>query len=150
MKTIATSIILALSSTVGVRSVCAQQELTSPADVVDAFHAAVAGGDSSGALSLLLPDVTIFESGGAEMSRDEFASHHLGADMKFAAATTREVTSRQSNQSGDFAWVLSKTQTSGTYGERSINSVGVETMLLKRADQGWRIRHIHWSSRRQH
>ena len=126
-----------------------QQAPTSPADVVDAFHSALAAGDSTGALALLLPEVVIYESGSAEMSRDEFASHHLAADMKFTAGTTREVTDRQSNQSGDFAWVLSQTHTSGTYGERSINSVGVETVILEQTDQGWRIRHIHWSSRRQ-
>jgi ketosteroid isomerase-like protein len=149
MKATAVSIILALSSTVGVHSVRSQQAPTSPAEVVDVFHSALAAGDSAGALALLLPEVVIYESGSAEMSRDEFASHHLGADMKFAAGTTREVTGRRSDQSGDVAWVLSKTRTSGTYGERSINSVGVETVLLKRTSQGWRIRHIHWSSRRQ-
>ncbi len=149
MKMTTAIIGLALTSTVGIHSLLSQETPTSPAEVVDAFHSALADGDSTGALALLLPEVTIFESGGAEMSRDEFASHHLAADMKFAVGTTREVTSRQESQSGDFAWVLSRTHTSGTYGERSINSVGTETVLLKRTDQGWRIRHFHWSSRRQ-
>ena len=37
----------------------------------------------------------------------------------------------------------------GQMGEREINSQGTETMVLRRSDDGWRIVHIHWSSRRQ-
>jgi ketosteroid isomerase-like protein len=120
-----------------------------PAEVVTAFHHAVASGDTAQALAYLHADVIIFESGSAEMSREEFASGHLGADMSFAAATTREITDSRTILEGDLAVVMNRTKTSGTMGDREINSVGVETVALRRVGGEWKIVHIHWSSRRQ-
>jgi len=48
---------------------------------------------------------------------------------------------------GDAALALAWTRTTGTFGERQIDSNGVETMVLHRADGQWRIVHVHWSSR---
>jgi len=124
------------------------QEAPSPEDVVRAFHEALASGDSVTALSLLAEDVVIYESGGVEASRKEYRSHHLPADMAFASATEREVTLERSGQNGDLAWVLSRSTTTGTFREQEIHSVGTETILLVLTSAGWRIRHIHWSSRR--
>ncbi len=126
----------------------AQTSRDTPAEVVQAFHAALAAGDSSGALALLTPDVVVYEAGGAEVSRKEFRSHHLSADIEFTQGTTRQVTDQRSDQSGDVAWVLSASTTTGTFRGRPINSRGVETMILRRTEEGWRITHIHWSSRR--
>ncbi len=120
-----------------------------PGEVVAAFHEALARGDTSGTLSHLDPDVLIFESGGAETSRDEFASSHMGADMAYAAATTRETIDSRTDVSGDVAIVMNRSKTTGTYREREVNSTGTETVVLKRTEGVWRIVHIHWSSRRQ-
>jgi len=118
-----------------------------PTEVIEAFHEALAAGDSDRALSYLAPDIVIFESGYAEMSREEYAAHHLESDMKFSGAVKTEITDQQMGGTDDVAWVISRTKTTGTYGERSIDSIGDETMILERGDDGWRIRHIHWSSR---
>ena len=119
-----------------------------PEEVARSFHEALASGDSARALDLLTADVVIYESGGVEASREEYRSHHLPADMAFAGSTEREVTLERSEQSGDLAWVLSRSTTTGTFREQEIHSVGTETMLLVLAPDGWRIQHIHWSSRR--
>lgn len=126
----------------------AQTSDSDPVAVVHAFHAALSAGDSAAALSLLAPDVVIFESGGVEASRDEYRSHHLPADMEFSQSVTREITRERSGSTGDVAWVLTESRTSGTFRERPVNVRGVETMLLRRSADGWRIVHIHWSSRR--
>ena len=126
----------------------AQTAESGPVDVVHAFHAALSAGDSATALSLLAHDVVIFESGGVEASRDEYRSHHLPADMEFSQSVTREITSERSGSDGDVAWVLTASHSSGTFRERPVNVRGVETMLLRRTADGWRIVHIHWSSRR--
>jgi uncharacterized protein (TIGR02246 family) len=121
---------------------------TAPAiAVVDAFHAALGSGDADAVLALLTEDVVVLETGGAERSREEYASHHLPADMTFAAATVNEVTRRAAWVEGDIAWVLTEGRTTGTFNDRPINSLGAETMILHRTADGWRIRHIHWSSR---
>lgn len=115
--------------------------------VVDAFHAALGSGDPEAVLSLLTEDVMVLEEGGAERSRDEYAGHHLPADMTFAAATTAEVTRRAAWVEGDVAWVLTEGRTVGAFKGRPVDRLTAETMILHRQDGGWRIRHIHWSSR---
>ncbi len=116
--------------------------------VVDAFHAALATGDGDGALANMAPEVVIFESGGAELSRDEYESHHLGGDMRFAGATQRETIDQRHEIFGDTALVLTRSRTTGSVGDRQIDSSGVETMMLRRVGGRWLIVHVHWSSRR--
>jgi ketosteroid isomerase-like protein len=114
---------------------------------VEGFHAALKSGDADAALAFLAEDVVVLEGGGAERSRDEYAHHHLSADMAFAAATTAEVTRRAAWVEGDLAWVLTEGRTTGEFNGRAVNSVTAETMILQRGPHGWRIRHVHWSSR---
>lgn len=142
------ALLLAVAVVAAVPSQALGQEAPGPEEVVLAFHEALASGDSVTALELLAEDVVIYESGGVEASREEYRSHHLPADMAFASATEREVTLERSGKNGDLAWVLSRSTTTGTFREQEIYSVGTETMLLVLTSAGWRIRHIHWSSRR--
>lgn len=116
------------------------------AAVVDAFHAALERGDTVGASALLANDALVFESGGAERSKAEYASHHLAADAAFAKAVRRVITRRTGHSDGRLAWIATETATQGTYKDRAINSVGVETMVLQREGTAWRIKHVHWSS----
>lgn len=118
-----------------------------PEDIVDAFHAALSAEDSMSALGFLSPDVVIFESGGAETSREEYRSHHLGADIEFSMSTTRQITERRVEAGEDVAIVLTRSATTGTFREHEIDSTGVETMVLAHTGDGWVILHIHWSSR---
>ena len=116
------------------------------AAAVDAFHAALGRGETAGAAALLDPDVLIYESGRAERSKAEYAAHHLPADANFAKATRRNVTRRSGRADGTSAWVTTEATTKGKYRDKVIDSVGMETMILKRTGQTWRIVHVHWSS----
>ena len=118
-----------------------------PVAVVDAFHAALGSGDPRKALNFLAEDVLIFESGGVERSRAEYASHHLAADAAFSSAVRRTLVSRSHGEAGNAAWVTSVETVAGAYRGRAINSRSVETMLLGRVAGTWRISHIHWSSK---
>lgn len=121
-----------------------------PVEVVNAFHDALEAGDAEAALKHLSPDVVIYESGGVEASRDEYASHHLHSDMKFLQTTNTSVIGRTSGSDGDHAWVLTRTETSGSYNDQPIDLNGTETMILERMADGWKIVHIHWSSHPKH
>ena len=121
--------------------------VTAAAATVDAFHAALAKGDATAAQALLDDHVQIFEQGWVERSRAEYASHHLESDIKFSSTTTAKRTSRSSGASNDLAYVMSEGTVTGNFNGRAINSVTLETMILRRASAGWRITHIHWSSR---
>lgn len=119
----------------------------SPRHVVEAFHKALQDGAREAALALLSPNVVIFESGGAELSREEYASHHLEADLSFSKTVDRKVTWTRDKNNGDLAWVLSRGTTTGNFRGKSIHSRFAESMVLVREDDGWRIAHVHWSSR---
>jgi len=143
MRLTGVALIAAAAAVLTARAISAQN----PEAVVAAFHEALASGDSSQALAMLAPDVLIYENGVVESSRDEYRSHHLPADMAFAASTMREVLAQSGGQSADVAWLTSSTVTKGTFRGREIDSRGTETMLLRQTAEGWRITHIHWSSR---
>jgi ketosteroid isomerase-like protein len=148
MKNIATLfILLLLTLVIAAPSVStAAEKPRGPEEVVAAFQESLSRGDRAGVIGVLAPDVVIFESGGAELSRDEYASHHLGADMEFSKATKREVIDRKSGAAEDAAWVLTRSRTSGTFRDKQVDLNGTETMLLRKTGDGWRIVHIHWSS----
>lgn len=113
---------------------------------VDAFHAALAAGDSAAALQLLASDAIGVESGGVQ-SRAEYRSEHLGADMEFAASVSREHSEIRVRRVGDVAWAWSTATATGTFRGRDVNTRSAELMVLARTSEGWRIRAIHWSSR---
>ncbi len=116
------------------------------AAVVDGFHAALARGDTDGALGFLADNAVIFEAGGVERSRAEYATHHLSADSAFSQAVSSEVTRRTGELAGDLAWVASEGRTTGTYKGKPIDVVTTETMVLRRSGGAWKIVHVHWSS----
>lgn len=118
-----------------------------PVAVVDRFFRALAAGDSTSAQMLLDPNVLIFESGGAERSRAEYASHHLGSDAAFLQSAKHRLLSRTGDALGDMAWVASEARLSSSTGAKPIDIVSTETMVLRKTTDGWRIVHIHWSSR---
>jgi ketosteroid isomerase-like protein len=117
------------------------------AATVDAFHAALAKGNRDGALALLGDDMQIYEQGWVERSKQEYASHHLASDIEFSAAVTRTQTKRGGTRIGNVAYVMTETKTMGTFEDKAINSIGLETMVVRRSGKAWRIVHIHWSSR---
>ena len=112
------------------------------------FHDALGRGDSAAALALLASDAVILEAGGIE-SRDEYRAHHLPADIRFAAAVPAKTGDVTVTLAGDVAWVTSSSEVTGSFEGRPVNSVGAELVILTRAREGWRIRAIHWSSRRR-
>ena len=116
------------------------------ATVVDGFHAALRRGDTKAALEALADNALIFESGGAERSKAEYASHHVAADAAFSQAVQSEVTRRSGDAAGNLAWIATEGRTRGSYKGRAIDEVTTETIVLSRAGGAWKIVHIHWSS----
>jgi ketosteroid isomerase-like protein len=116
------------------------------AAVVDAFHAALRRGDTAAAQSHLADGALIYESGGVERGRKEYASHHLDADAAFAQAVPGSVTRRAGEAAGNIAWVATEGRTAGTYKGKAVDRITTETMILRRVGRAWKIVHIHWSS----
>lgn len=116
------------------------------AAVVDAFHQALERGDTNAALSHLADEALIFESGGVERGKKEYASHHLAADAAFSQAVPSKVIRRTARVTGGTAWVASEGRTTGTFKGKAVDRKTVETMILRRIGGAWKIVHIHWSS----
>lgn len=116
--------------------------------VAERFHASLAAGDSGAALALLAPDVTILESGGTETLAD-YRAHHLSADIEYSKAVPSQRTVTLVRVIGDVAWVSATSTTQGEFRGRPVNSAGAELMVLSREKGTWKIRAIHWSSRRR-
>lgn len=117
-------------------------------EAVHGFKAALASGDSARALAYLHPDAVVYEGGHAE-TLAEYRSGHLRADMAFAAATSSETLHERVVLADDMALYLSESATTGEFRGRAIDSRGTESLVLVPTPDGWRIRHIHWSSRRE-
>ena len=117
---------------------------TAPAKAVSAFHQALKNGDKDLARSLLADDVLIFE-GGVERSADQYANHHMLADMKYLAAVETKSLEHQVTISGNMAISISRSRTKGHYKEKDVDYEGLETMVLKLSNGKWQVTHIHWS-----
>jgi ketosteroid isomerase-like protein len=118
-----------------------------PVAVVEAFGHALRTRDTPRALELLAPDVLIYEFGGQEASRDEYASDHMKGDMEFLAAATVEPLDQRHTVSGNVAIVTTRSRVKGAYQNKPFDQLSTETMVLRHAGGAWRITHIHWSSR---
>lgn len=120
---------------------------SAPVLLVDAFHAAMGRGDAAAVADLLLDDAVIFEQGGAESSKAEYVEAHLPGDISYSQGMSDTITSRRSTVQAGVAWVLTQGRTTGTYEGKKVDRLTTETMVLKKTRSGWRIAHIHWSSR---
>lgn len=117
------------------------------ARVLDAFHAALGRGDTAAALALLADDALIFEEGGAERGKAEYAAHHLAADAAFAQAVPSTRARRTGHSHGELAALFSEGRTRGAYKGKAVDRLTTETALLRRDRGRWVIVHLHWSSR---
>lgn len=117
-----------------------------PAHTVTAFKKALKQGDQVTARKLLADNVIIFEGGGIERSADEYANHHMHADMAFLKAVESTLLEHQVFTQGDIAFSIARSSTEGSYKGKEIKSIGMETITLKNTDNGWKITHIHWSN----
>jgi len=114
---------------------------------VKAYHHALKSGDRAAAIAMLADDLMVQEGGWIE-TYDEYLAHHLDADMEFSSGVpgTHEVL--QAVVSGNTGWVVSKSTAKGTFREHDINSAGAELIVLGKSGDTWKIRAIHWSSRK--
>ena len=128
------------------QSAAAAPASSDPRAVAEAFIGALATGDEAAVRALLLPDVLIYESGGAETSAAEYAGHHMPADIAFLANLKREQLSQASGGDDTTAWVATRSRFTGRFKDKDVDLNSTETLVMTRTEAGWRIAHIHWSS----
>lgn len=129
---------------VGISARTGASDEADPVATVRAFRQALETGDRATALELLSPDLLVYESGDVDATRADYSAHHLDADLAFLAKAKVHVLHQSASRDGALASVTTRSRISTPSGDL----VGTETMVLRLGAQGWRIVHIHWSSRR--
>lgn len=116
-------------------------------EVVERFSAALAAGELDAAGAELDPGVLILESGGAERSAAEYLGGHAKGDAAFLGAAHVRLQRRTASVHGDLAWVASERELHVLRDGQPVTVLSTETMVVRRDARGWKIVHIHWSSR---
>ena len=125
----------------------AAQGARTPADAVDAFHAALRNKDTAAALSLLDRGLVVYEFGVVDPTVEAYALQHLRFDIDVAAATRWALESRRVGGEGNERWVLSSYRVTGAQADGTpIDQITLETAILRRAGDSFRIVHLHWST----
>ena len=123
-----------------------QQDEDAIRGVVEGFHAALSAGDSTSALTYLHDDLIVYEAGHAE-TLAEYRSGHLASDIAFSQSVVF-ATERDTVVPGrELSLYLRQYSMKGSYRDKEIDARGVESIVLALSGEGWKIRHIHWSSR---
>ena len=123
------------------------QGARTPSDAVDAFHAALRKKDTAGALSLLDRGLVVYEFGAIDPTVEAYAFQHLRFDIDVAAATTWTLESRRTGGEGNERWVLSSYRVTGKQPDGTpIDQLTLETAILRRVGDLFRIVHLHWST----
>jgi len=132
---------LALAGAVGA------QTARLPADAVDGFRAALKRKDTGGALSYLDRSLVVFEFGVTDATVEAYALSHLPGDIDMAAVSDWTLQARRVGGSGNERWVLSTYRVTGKRPDgKAIDQVMLETAIVRRVGDSFRIVHLHWSS----
>ena len=123
------------------------QETSKASLAVDDFHKALSRNDTRGALSFLSRDLVVYEWGLIDPTLAQYAFKHLPLDMDAAVATAWTLQDRKVRGTGDMFWVLSTYRVTGTQSDGTpIDQMLLETAILRRSGDRFRIVHLHWST----
>lgn len=130
----------------------AGQASRAPRAVAEAYFAATAASDLDTAGKLFADESSVYESGSVEGSWSHYREHHLGPEIDAIKSFTLEKQEPEIVESDDksmafVAWPIEYTIV--LEDERVINSKGTVTFLLVRENGEYKIRQLHWSSRRK-
>lgn len=95
------------------------------------------------------PDVTIYEGAGINNGWADYRDRHLGPELKafenleFAHTGTKVTVL----PGGESAYAISRYTIKAKMGDRMLDNEGLETLLLIKTPEGWKIRHSHTSGR---
>ena len=131
----------------------AQGQTTPPApvDVARSYFEAMDRKDLAAAEALFATSSSIFETGGNEGDWAHYRDHHIGAELDAFARFETSLGEPETDSSTDgtmafVAWPID--YHIELKDGRKIDSRGTVTFVLVREQGTLRIRHLHWSSRR--
>lgn len=131
--------------------ISAAQSQLQPKEVAAAYFVAIQKSDLAAAGALFVRESSIFETGGVEGTWEHYRDHHLGPEIDDIAEFEISPKDPVITESDDatlvvVAWPID--YTISLKDDREIRSRGTVTFVLGREDGFYKIRHLHWSSRR--
>jgi ketosteroid isomerase-like protein len=114
---------------------------------VKAFQTAMDTGDAPTVMRYIADDALMMEGGTIE-NRMQYETDHLPADLEFAKGMKATRMPVQQTVRGDVAWARTSTEFRGTYEGKPLALLSLETMVLTRETDGWKVRALHWSGQR--
>ena len=115
--------------------------------VVNAFMTAMSNGNLALAQKFLDPGVVVVNNGVIHGSRNDYLNGQAKSDAAYLQGAQRQLLRRQARAGANVAWVISEKVLRMNESGKVSARLTSETMLLVKAIDGWKIIHIHWSSR---
>ena len=115
------------------------------------FETVLYASDLDAAERLFAGESSVFESGSVEGTWQHYREHHLGPEIDAISSFSiikkdSEVLTSVDGSLAVVVWPIEYTIVLND--ERTIRSNGTVTFVLARKEGHYRIRHLHWSSRR--
>lgn len=132
-------------------SACGQPTAETQAEVrntLEAFYAAMKNADNARAMSHIAEDAVFVESGRLE-TRDEYEKNHLPSDISFEKQVSGKRGEWKITIEDNTAWAIATTEYDGIFDGAPVAFTSAQLAVLSRDADAWRIRSIHWSSRRR-
>jgi ketosteroid isomerase-like protein len=136
---------ICLSACGGQPAAEAQAEVRS---TLEAFYAAMKNADNARAMSQIAEDAVFVESGRLE-TREEYEKNHLPADISFEKQVSGKRGEWKITIEDDTAWAIALTEYDGIFDGAPVAFTSGQLAVLSRDAGAWKIRSIHWSSRRR-
>ncbi len=129
----------------------ADSDAGSPIDIARRYFEAMSQKNLDAAGSLFAERSSIFETGRNEGDWAHYKAHHIGAELDAIKTFDTKLGEAEVEISGErqmalVAWPLEYHII--LRDEREIYSRGSVTFVLTKTEDVWKIRHLHWSSRR--
>ena len=116
--------------------------------LVKAYHEALVRKDMEALKKLFHPDLVVFEAGGVDKGRGAYLEHHLGPELKELKSWTYGPMETSVLMGDPTSVALCRfTYEAILEGGKLSKGKATESLVLIRTAEGWRIRHLHWSSR---
>ena len=116
--------------------------------VVENFMDALTNGRLEVARQYMTPGAVVIANGTVLGTRDGYIDGAAKADaVAMKSVRSRELLHRDAQIGAQLGWVVSEKRMIGEGAGELRAMVLTETMLLAKTPSGWKITHIHWSSR---
>jgi ketosteroid isomerase-like protein len=114
---------------------------------VTAYHQALLRLDAAALKALFHPDLLVFEAGGVDRGREDYLQKHLGPELKeLERWDLGEPRTEWIGQGPLVVAARSFDYTATLKTGKVRRGRATETLVLQQVPEGWRIRHLHWSS----